>query len=202
MGSPALVIGLGNPGDKYAGTRHNAGFMVLDRLANRWGASWQSERKFEALTARALFANRTVHLAKPQTYMNLSGRSAGALTRFYRVEPDAVLVAVDDADLPTGAIRLRPSGSSGGHHGIESVEAHLGTRAFARQKVGIGRARQEQRQIAGYVLAPFAPDEARLLDRVLDRAASQIESWLMSGCETAMNQFNGVVDSPDEKRKS
>ncbi|HEY6170122.1 MAG TPA: aminoacyl-tRNA hydrolase, partial [Verrucomicrobiae bacterium] len=122
-----LIAGLGNPGAEYARTRHNAGFLAVETLAKRWRAEWTSEKKFEARVARAGHGGRKVVLCEPQTFMNASGEAVGALAKFYRVAPKSVLVVVDDADLPFGEIRLRERGSTGGHHGLESVEQHLGT---------------------------------------------------------------------------
>ena len=195
-----LIVGLGNPGGEYARTRHNAGFMLVEKLAARWKADWTSERKFDARLAKAAENGRKVLLCEPQTYMNLSGESVGALTEFYHVPVGQVMVAVDDADLPLGEIRLRPSGSSGGHHGLESIEQHLGTREFARLRIGIGR-KDGARQITGHVLGRFDDAEAQLLEKVLERASGQIDCWLAAGLQKAMSQFNGVVDPKNEEKK-
>jgi PTH1 family peptidyl-tRNA hydrolase len=187
-----LMVGLGNPGGEYAKTRHNAGFTVLDRLAARWQASWAFEKKFNSRTARAERSGRRVLLCQPQTFMNASGEAVGAVAEFYRVPLGQVLVVVDDADLPLGHIRLRPSGSSGGHHGLESIEAHFGSREYARLRVGIGR-QPGARQITNYVLGRFSSTEAELADKVMDVAADQAECWLADGIQKAMSQFNGAV---------
>jgi PTH1 family peptidyl-tRNA hydrolase len=188
-----LIVGLGNPGRDYARTRHNAGFMVLDALAGRWKAEWRSEKKFEARLARGERDGRRILLCQPQTYMNASGEAVGAVAGFNKIPASRVLVAVDDADLAFGQIRLRPGGSSGGHHGLESVEQHLGTRDYARQRIGIGRDDPAARQIAGYVLSPFRAAERELLEKVLQTACDQIECWLSAGAAQAMNRFNGAV---------
>jgi PTH1 family peptidyl-tRNA hydrolase len=196
-----VIVGLGNPGAEYARTRHNAGFLVLDQLAGRWRLEWKAERKFHAFVARGTEAMPGgILLGKPQTYMNASGESVGALTRFYNVTTSRCLVVVDDADLPFGEIRLRPKGSSGGHHGLESIERHLGTRDFPRLRVGIGRQGTE-REITGHVLGRFSRSEAELLEQVLTRAADQAESWVRDGIQKAMNQFNGAVARPDNEGK-
>src|SRR5687767_11952503 len=122
MESLHLIVGLGNPGGEYARTRHNAGFLVVEELAKRWSASWNLEKKFESLVAKADRGGQKVLLAKPQTFMNASGEAVGLLLNFYRVPLPQLLVIVDDADLPFGEIRLKPKGSSGGHHGLESIE--------------------------------------------------------------------------------
>ena len=187
-----LIVGLGNPGAAYAKTRHNAGFMVADLLADRWRARWTSARKFQARIARTEHGERRVLLCQPQTFMNASGESVAALVRFYHLALGALLVVTDDADLPLGEIRLRPSGSSGGHHGLESLEQHLGTRQFARLRVGIGR-QSGEREITEHVLGRIAAAEAEVMAKVLRAAADQAECWLDAGMQKAMNDFNGVV---------
>jgi len=194
-----LVVGLGNPGREYGKTRHNAGFMVLERLADRCKADWTKEKRFKAHTARIEDGPRKVILARPETFMNASGESVGALMKFYQVLPAQMVVVVDDADLPLGQIRLRGNGSSGGHHGLESIEAHLGTREYPRLRIGIGREAGDQREITDYVLAQFSKAEAELLKKVLARACDQIECWLKEGIGAAMNRFNGPVNDALEK---
>ena len=193
MENEYLIVGLGNPGREYARTRHNAGFMVLDRIAASWKASWTSERKFEARIAKAGRDSRNILLCEPQTYMNLSGEAVGEIASYRKIPAARLLVTVDDADLPFGEIRLRPGGSSGGHHGLESIEQHLGTRDYARQRIGIGRDNPGVRQIAGHVLSQFRPDEQELLEKVLQKACEQIECWLDAGVTQAMNRFNGKI---------
>jgi PTH1 family peptidyl-tRNA hydrolase len=202
MESCHLIVGLGNPGAEYAKTRHNAGILLVENLAARWKAQWTNERKFGARIARVERNDRRVLLCQPQTFMNLSGEAVGALKNFYQLPSERLLVAVDDADLPLGEIRLRASGSSGGHHGLESIEQHLTTREFARLRIGIGRA-DGAREITDYVLARFNADEAALMEKVLVRAADQVECWLDDGMEKAMNRFNGAVDgsAKEEKKK-
>jgi PTH1 family peptidyl-tRNA hydrolase len=194
MKNAALVAGLGNPGGEYARTRHNAGFLVVDRLAERWGVRWRQESKFHARLARADRAGRRVTLLQPQTYMNLSGAAVRAVLDFYQWPLDGLLVVVDDADLPLGEIRLRPKGSAGGHHGLESVQQHLGTADYARLRVGIGRQPGNGRKLTGYVLGPFTTGEMALVDKVIGRAADQVECWLAAGIQEAMNKYNGAVD--------
>jgi PTH1 family peptidyl-tRNA hydrolase len=197
-----LIAGLGNPGAKYARTRHNIGFQLVERLAEKWRSNWNAEKKFQASVAKATRNGSQVILAQPQTFMNASGEAVGALAGFYRVPPARVLVAVDDADLPLGEIRLRASGSSGGHHGLESIEQHLGTREFARLRMGIGRTADGRREITDFVLSPFSGAEAAVVEAVLKAAAGQVECWLDAGIEKAMNQFNGAVKAPDNKGKT
>lgn len=197
-----LIVGLGNPGAKYARTRHNVGFQLVEQLAVRWKAKWSLEKKFQARLAKTGRNGKTAILAEPQTFMNSSGEAVGALADFYHVPPGRLLVAVDDADLPLGELRLRPRGSSGGHHGLESVEQHLGSREFARLRLGIGRTADGRRDIVDFVLAPFEDAESLLVERVLSAACEQLECWLDAGVEKAMNDFNGPVKGPEQRKKS
>lgn len=193
-----LVVGLGNPGADYAKTRHNAGFLLLDKLAEQWKTNWANEKKFLARLAKTERSGKKVLLCEPQTFMNLSGEAVGSLVSYYQVPLANILVVVDDADLPFGEIRLRPGGGSGGHHGLDSVAQHLGTKAYARLRIGIGR-RNEAREITGYVLGKFDASENGLLGKILDRAANQVEGWLAHGLQKAMNQFNGAVSPTNEE---
>ena len=193
-----LIVGLGNPGAEYAKTRHNAGFLAIEKIAERWKSSWANEKKFVARMAKAERNGKKVWLCEPQTFMNLSGESVRELVSFYQVPLANFLVAVDDADLPFGEIRLRPGGGSGGHHGLDSVTQHLGSKAYARLRVGIGR-KDGARQISNYVLGKFDPSENEMLEKILERAANQIECWLDHGLQKAMNQFNGAISPNNEK---
>ena len=195
-----LIVGLGNPGSEYAKTRHNAGFLVLERFADRRRAKWSLEKKFNARIARVESDGKRALLCEPQTFMNSSGEAVADVLSFYQATPARLLVVVDDADLPLGEIRMRPSGSSGGHHGLESIEQHLGTRDYARLRIGIGR-QDGAREITGYVLGRFSSTEAELMDKVLTVACDQVECWLNSGIQKAMNQFNGVVVDPEKERE-
>ncbi|MSU41144.1 MAG: aminoacyl-tRNA hydrolase [Pedosphaera sp.] len=187
-----LIVGLGNPGAQYATTRHNAGFMAVEMLARRWRADWVDEKKFSARVARATVGDRRVLLCQPQTFMNVSGEAVGPLADYYKIGLDHLLIVVDDANLALGEVRLRPDGSSGGHHGIGSVEMHMASAGFARQRVGIGRPAMGA-SLTPHVLGAFAPGEMLLLGRVLERTAEQAQCWLSDGLDTAMNQFNGQV---------
>lgn len=193
MDNAWLLAGLGNPGSEYAGTRHNAGFMVLGRLGERWRADWHEDKKFRAKIAHVDRNRRRLILCQPLTYMNASGEAVGGVARFYRIPPERVLIVVDDADLAFGGIRLRPRGRSGGHHGLDSVEQHLGTSHYARLRIGIAGRPAGPREITGYVLAPFGRDEMEVLDRVLTSACDQVECWLDHGIGPAMNRFNGTI---------
>ena len=191
-----LIVGLGNPGAEYAKTRHNAGFMLVEALATRWRADWRSEKKFQSRIAKAERDGRRMVLCEPQTYMNLSGEAVGALVSFFQLPHAKLIVVVDDVDLSLGEIRLRPGGSSGGHHGLESIEAHLGTRDYGRLRIGIGR-KDATRQIAGHVLGRLNAAEMAVMKKVLARAVDQIECWLAHGLQKAMSQFNGDVEPQD-----
>ena len=197
MESLHLIVGLGNPGAEYAKTRHNVGFLLVEKLAARWKTDWANERKFSARIARAGRNRRRVLLCRPQTFMNLSGETVRALVDFYQLPRpfSGLLVVMDDADLPLGEIRLRAEGGSGGHHGLESIEQHLATREFARLRIGIGR-KDGEREITDHVLGKFDPGEVELMEKALDRAASQMECWLDDGIQNAMNRFNGVENGP------
>ena len=196
-----LVAGLGNPGAEYARTRHNAGFLAVERFGKKFSADWKPVSKFQSRIAWVEACGRKVILCEPQTYMNASGEAIESLAAFYKVSLDRVLVVVDDADLPLGQIRLRGEGSSGGHHGLESIERHVGSRSFARLRVGIGRTDRALRQITGHVLGKFSPDEAELVENVLDRVADQVECFLAEGIQKAMSLYNGAVVAPEKKEQ-
>jgi PTH1 family peptidyl-tRNA hydrolase len=196
-----LIAGLGNPGAEYARTRHNAGFLLVERLASRWQAKWELNHKFASRVARAERDGRRLMLCQPQTYMNQSGEAVGKLRDYFQAPLDRMLVVVDDADLPLGEIRLRAQGASGGHHGLESIEERLGTRHYARLRVGIGRAQSGAREITNYVLGRFSAGEAELVEKVLDRAADQVECWLSHGIGKAMSQFNGALSGFERENR-
>ena len=193
-----LIVGLGNPGVEYARTRHNAGFLAVDQVAARWGARWNLEKKFNAKLARVQRDAAQALLCEPQTFMNLSGEAVGNVMRFYSVPLTRFLAVTDDADLPLGQIRMRPGGGSGGHHGLESIEQHAGSREYARLRIGIGR-QNSVREITGHVLGRFDSTESALLDKVLGVAADQIECWLEAGIQKAMSLYNGVVNDADKE---
>ena len=193
-----LIVGLGNPGKGYADTRHNVGFMVLDRLAKRQGAGWEVNKKFEAHLAKARQESNTVFLCKPQGYMNLSGQSVVPLAKFYQIPFGQIMVVVDDLDLPLGAIRMRPGGGTGGHRGLDSIQGLLGKDDFARLRLGIGRP-EPDRDVSVFVLGKFAEAETGLLERVLETAADQLACWMLQGTQQAMNNYNGDY-SPTGKK--
>jgi PTH1 family peptidyl-tRNA hydrolase len=181
-----LIVGLGNPGPKYRGTRHNIGFAVVDELARRGGVEFESA-PVEALLAR--WRQRQTLLAKPLTFMNASGLAVGGLMRYFRIEPADVLVIVDEVQLPLARLRARARGSAGGHNGLKSIVEHLGE-GVARLRVGVGRG-DERRDLADHVLARFEKDEQADVERMTARAAEAAEAFITSGIEAVMNNFNG-----------
>lgn len=189
-----LLVGLGNPGKEYARTRHNAGFLAVETFAQRLGVQWTAEARFEALVSKTEVYGSRLFLCRPVTYMNESGRSVFRILEYLKIPVEQLLVVVDDADLKLGSLRMRPGGSSGGHHGLESLEKHLGGAGYARMRLGIGRHDPELRQIKAHVLGEFAKAEMPVLEKVLERACDQINCWLKDGLERAMNKFNGTVD--------
>ena len=193
MSDIKLVIGLGNPGQKYEQTRHNIGFLVLDRLAQVNGAVMANHLKWRAHVAK-LPGSHAV-LMKPQTFMNESGQSVGAALRFYKWKPEQILVVYDDVSLPFGALRFRKSGSAGGHNGIRSIISHLGDDQFPRLKLGIGNMSQEEKKkaggsLTGHVLGKFSSEEQNQLENTLATAAEAVQFALAEGVESASNSFN------------
>jgi PTH1 family peptidyl-tRNA hydrolase len=201
MESVHLIVGLGNPGAKYSKTRHNIGFSLVETLAARWSASWRDEKKFEARLASGVVGGQKAWLCQPLTYMNASGEAVRSVSDYYRVPMDRLIVVLDDADLPLGEIRLRPSGGTGGHHGLESVEQCLGDKGYPRLRLGIGRA-GPLREITGHVLGRFGRRDQPQVEAVLQRAADQMECWMQAGIQKAMNDFNGMVNHPEHKGTS
>jgi peptidyl-tRNA hydrolase, PTH1 family len=189
---PKLVVGLGNPGKEYAGTRHNIGFAALDRLAEKLDCSFRRKWRFSAEVAEAVAGDAgKVVLVKPRTYMNRSGSAVNALLGWLKVGPPQLLVVVDDADLPLGQIRLRASGGSGGHNGLRSIiEALGGNEEFARLRVGIGRNASVGADITGHVLGRFAPQERESAEQAVATAVEAMECCLREGLTEAMNRFN------------
>lgn len=189
-----LIVGLGNPGAEYARTRHNVGWLVLDELARRHGIEL-SRRAHDARIGGGLIGAERVLLAKPQTFMNLSGRAVAALARFYNVETEQLIVVADDLNLPLGKLRVRAGGSDGGHNGLKSVAQMLGGNAYPRLRFGVGAPPSRERQhsgTAGFVLRPFAPDEVVEVEIATQRAADCLETWLRDGLLAAMNAFNAA----------
>ena len=182
-----LVAGLGNPGRGYETTRHNVGWLVVDELARRHGGSFRS--KFSGRLAELRIDGKRVALLKPETYMNESGRSLGAAARFFKAEPDALLVVHDDVDLESGRLQARAGGGLAGHNGLRSIAQALGTQEFLRLRIGVGRpGRGDRRSVSDYVLSGFEPDED--VDVLVTRSADAVETILREGLETAQARFN------------
>jgi len=190
---PQVIVGLGNPGEKYDRTRHNIGFEVVDLLAKWWHISLSDQKKYQGLLGEGLGANNAkVRLLKPQTYMNNSGQSIRALLDWYKLPPESVLIIYDDMDLPVGKLRMRLSGSAGGHNGMKSAIAHLGTQAFPRLRLGIGSAKDADidKDTISHVLGKFAPSEAAIVADVVKLSAEMVEYSLKQGVEKAMSLYN------------
>jgi len=186
-----LVVGLGNPGREYDGTRHNAGFAVLDRVAGKRDCSFRKKWRFSAGVAEFTLSGEKVVLVKPQTYMNRSGAAVAAVLNWLKIAPAEMLVVVDDADLPLGQIRLRASGGSGGHNGLRSIIESLGGHEeFARLRVGIGRSETVGEDITDHVLGKFVPQEREAAAQAIEQAVAAVECCLKEGLTAAMNQFN------------
>ena len=187
--TPALIVGLGNPGAEYAAHRHNVGFWVVEALARTHGLTFARRRGTSSLVAEGSIGDRQVVLAKPQTFMNLSGKAVGRLSQSYPIEPAQILVVYDDLDLQLGRLRLRPEGSAGGHRGMRSIIERLGTQAFPRLRVGIDRPPGKM-DPAEYVLQPFSEQELVVAREAVKAAVPAIECWLTAGIEAAMGRFN------------
>ncbi|MDB6137352.1 MAG: peptidyl-trna hydrolase [Verrucomicrobiaceae bacterium] len=183
-----MVVGLGNPGNEYLFTRHNIGFMVLDRLASEQGFQYTLDKKSKAMVAKA----GGILYAKPQTFMNLSGHAVSKLRGFYHWKAEEILVVSDEVNLPFGTLRLRPGGSAGGHNGMRSIIDQLGTDSFPRLRLGINRAQSlpDGTSLVGHVLGRFSPEEMELLSKCIDNAVQAIETIAQHGISHAMNQFN------------
>ncbi len=185
-----LLVGLGNPGQRYARTRHNAGFDTVDLIAARQSWRWNDKRGKSVLAGGTTGTERVI-LAKPQTYMNDSGLAVADLVRFYKLELADLLVICDDLDLPLGKIRLRPGGSAGGQHGLEDTIRVLGSNAFPRIKIGIGRPVHGRAENVDFLLSAPRADERLALDAACERAADAAICWISNGIEDAMNRYNG-----------
>jgi PTH1 family peptidyl-tRNA hydrolase len=183
-----LIVGLGNPGAQYKGTRHNIGFAVIDEIARRAAVGFESAPA-EAVIAKWRRPEGGALLAKPLTFMNLSGQAVGEIARYFKVDVPDVLIVVDEVQLPLGKLRARARGSAGGHNGLKSVIAHLGD-DFSRLRIGVGRGEQ-QRDLADHVLSRFEKEEAAEVERMTTRAADAAEMFITSGIEAVMNAFNG-----------
>ncbi len=189
--APFLIVGLGNPGLEYRYSRHNFGFMVIDALAGHWSVQLK-KIKFKAVIAEDRFKGSKVILAKPLTYMNESGRSVAPLLRFYKCPPENMVVIHDDLDLPLGTLRIRPSGSTAGQRGMESITKLIGSQEFPRMRLGINRP-PGQMDPKEYVLKKFLPAEEELKKSVINQAIEAVETFVSEGLTKAMNKYNGEV---------
>lgn len=182
-----LIIGLGNPGKEYEKTRHNTGFMVIDKLADKLGVSIE-QNKFKGLYTKLKYKGEDVILLKPQTYMNLSGESVRQVMDFFKIKQENILVIYDDMDMPVGKLRLRQTGSAGGHNGMRNIILHTGSQNFNRVRVGIGR--HPYMKVVDYVLSKFTQDEMIDMEKGIDNASEAVIDYLNNGFSHAMNNFN------------
>lgn len=188
--SDYLVVGLGNPGSKYWNTRHNVGYAALDALASSLGV--QVDRvKFQGLTAQATLEGHKLILLKPTTYMNLSGQSVQAAAKFYKIPPERIVILSDDISLEPGRLRVRKSGSAGGHNGLKSIIASLGSQDFPRVKIGVGAKPHPDYDLADWVLGVFPLDQRKAMEETYARAAEAAKVLILQGPEAAANRFNG-----------
>lgn len=187
--APALIIGLGNPGPQYEKTRHNVGFMVADALAGRVGSTFSSHKKSNSDIAQARLGARSVVVAKPRTFMNLSGQPVAALARFFSIEPANIVVVHDELDIDFGSLRLKLGGGEGGHNGLRSISQHLSTKDYLRVRVGVGRP-PGRMDPASFVLKPFSAAERKDLGVVVEEAADAAELLLSAGLEAAQNRVH------------
>jgi peptidyl-tRNA hydrolase, PTH1 family len=187
-----LLIGLGNPGREYRDSRHNVGFMLIDRIAVRLDARGMKVQS-KAIVTTAMYEDRKLILAKPQTYMNLSGQSVQGLIHFYKLPLANVFIAYDDLDIPFGTIRIRPGGGPGGQRGMASTIEHIGTNDFPRLRIGIGRPPGKM-DPAAYILQDFTRAEMKILSEILDRAADAALEFVVNGLDKAMNKYNGSIE--------
>jgi PTH1 family peptidyl-tRNA hydrolase len=191
MKPPFLIIGLGNPGAEFRYNRHNIGFMLLDCLASRLGESF-SRIESNSLLAKTKYQDKRLLLAKPQTFMNLSGQAVGRLVKYYQITLESLLIVYDDVDLPLESMRIRPNGGSGGHKGVASIIERLGTNEFPRLRLGIGRP-PGRKNAAAYVLQNITKEEKEFLEVTLERAVDAVLVFVSAGLETAMNKYNETV---------
>ena len=190
-----IFVGLGNPGAEYAKTKHNVGFMLADKLADKLAAQKDWREKFNALVTESFFNGEKILIVKPQTFMNLSGEAVAPIANFYKICSEDLIVAHDDMDLPLGKIRLRPKGSGGGHHGIESIIQHLGEQNFPRVRIGVGRPPQNW-TVNHHVLSPFNQDDAEIISKTVAELVPAVLCIFSEGINNAMNKFNPKRKNP------
>jgi peptidyl-tRNA hydrolase, PTH1 family len=197
MSDHYLIVGLGNPGEKYGGTRHNVGFMCLESLASRYDIRGKGETKMNAIVGRGKVDHQKVILAQSLTYMNLSGESVARLQHFYKIPVEQTLIVLDDIDIPFGKIRFRPEGSAGSHNGMKSVIQCLGTQSIPRLRVGIGSPPPEW-DLADFVLASFTPEEQAQLPQIIKTCTDALAFWVRHGTEKSMNKYNSLEIVPSQ----
>ena len=191
-----VIAGLGNPGAQYANTPHSIGFEVADAIAREMGAEWRASASFKGELATGVFAGQKVLLLKPMTYMNLSGDSVAPVVRYHNATPADLLVISDDIDLPVGRLRIRVGGSAGGHNGLKSIIERVGTPAFTRLRVGVGRDARDRSEVIGHVLGKFDPDTRAVMDKVVPAAVQAAAAIISSTRQAAMNAWNGWTAVP------
>lgn len=193
-----IIVGLGNPGKEYENTRHNVGFMLIDKLASKYGIA-VSSKEHKALTGKGVIDGQKVVLCKPQTYMNLSGESVRSIADYYKVDPESEIIVIsDDIDLPPGYIRVRPKGSAGGHNGLKNIILHLGTDRFRRIRMGVG-AKNEHMDLKDHVLGHFSKDDLVELEQSFSQAEEAIKLLLFDDVDKAMNLYNKKVVKKSEQ---
>lgn len=194
-----VIVGLGNPGTKYAGTRHNIGFDTVTALADKYNIKLK-DKKFNGLIGEGFIEGEKVMLVQPQTYMNLSGECVGLIAGFYKLEAEDIIVICDDINLDTGRLRIRAKGSAGGHNGLKNIIAHLGTEAFPRIRIGVGE-KTEGWDLADYVLARFSGDDEATMRKAIKNAVGAVETWISYDIGKAMNLYN-INPNPKPKKES
>lgn len=193
MSERYLIVGLGNPGREYEDTRHNVGFRCADALVRAYGLAYDRKKKSKARVADGTIAGKSALVAKPQTFMNLSGSSVQGLAAFYKIPPVRIIVIYDDLDILAGTLRIRAKGGSGGHKGMTDIIRRLGTQDFPRIRFGIGRP-PEHMDPAAFVLQRFSGDDLRAVEETVERVVNTIETWITDGIEIAMNRYNGTAE--------
>jgi len=195
-----LIVGLGNIGKEYIQTRHNIGFMVADKIADKFSCSFNKEER-HATAAEFRLKGEKILILKPTTYMNESGQAVGEYARFYNVAPEDIAVIHDDMDLELGHLRIRKNGSSGGHNGIKSIQSHLGTDSFPRFRIGIEHPLHQKEVVIDHVLTKFSGDEKKIIEPAIDNAAKAVEAWLTEDIESVMNKFNTKKGKKEKEKK-
>lgn len=191
-----VIAGLGNPGAQYANTPHSIGFEVADAIAREMGAEWRASASFKGELATGVFAGQKVLLLKPMTFMNLSGDSVAPVVRYHNATPADLLVISDDIDLPVGRLRIRVGGSAGGHNGLKSIIERVGTPAFTRLRVGVGRDTHDRSEVIGHVLGKFDPATRAVMDQVVPAAVQAAAAIISTTPQAAMNAWNGWLPTP------